>query len=193
MRKFSYSQCLGIALAGVMSCGLMATPAAAQTMKPGLWEVNNKMGGSGDMGAKMSAAMEQMKAQMASMPPEQRKQMEKMMAQQGINMSPESGGGMSARVCITKEMAARNEAPAQQQTDCKREAFQQSGNTTKFKFSCKNPPSTGEGTVTMHNPESYSMQMKVTRQGGPDTGTMTMDAQGKWLGSDCGNIKPIKG
>src|SRR5690606_31028101 len=97
-------------LAGLVCLGLLVTPVAAQTMKPGLWEITNKMGDSGESGAKMAAAMEQMQKQMASMSPEQRKQMEKMMAQQGVNMSPgAAGGGMSARVCITKEMAARNE------------------------------------------------------------------------------------
>ena len=107
MRTSSLSQYLGISLAGIVAFGMTALPAAAQTMKPGLWEITNKMGGSGDQGAKMAAAMEQMQKQMASMPPEQRKQMEKMMAQQG--MAPGAGGGMATRICMTKEMAARNE------------------------------------------------------------------------------------
>ncbi|MBY0271570.1 MAG: DUF3617 domain-containing protein [Burkholderiales bacterium] len=178
-------------LAAIASCGLSALPAAAQTMKPGLWEITNKMGGSGDSGAKMAAAMEQMQKQMASMSPEQRKQMEKMMAQQGVNMSPGAGGGMSTRICITKEMAARNEAPAQHQGDCKQEQMQKSGNTTKFKFTCTKPPSTGEGEVTVNNAESYTMKMKITRdvKGKPEQ--MTMDAQGRFVASDCGSVKPI--
>jgi len=122
MRKLPFSQYLGISLAGIVCFGLIATPAAAQTMKPGLWEITNKMGGSGESGAKMAAAMEQMQKQMASMSPEQRKQMKKMMAQQGVNMAPgAAAGGMAVRVCITKEMAARNETPAQTQGDCKQE------------------------------------------------------------------------
>lgn len=190
MKPFSFRQFPLIALAAIIA-SLAAAPAAAQTMKPGLWEITNKMGGSGDTGAKMAAAQEQMAAAMASMPPAQRKQMEDMLAKQGVNMSPGGGGGMSTRICITKEMAARNEAPAQSQGDCKRETLQRSGNTTKFKFTCSNPPSSGEGTVTLHNPGSYSMHMKMT--GGRQQGEMTMDAQGKWLGSDCGSVKPIKG
>jgi hypothetical protein len=181
---------LGVCL--LAAAGFAALPATAQTMKPGLWEITNKMGGSGDSGAKMAAAQEQMQKQMASMSPEQRKQMEKMMAQQGVSMQPGApGGGMSTRVCITKEMAARNEAPAQHQGDCKQESMQKSGNTTKFKFTCSKPPSTGEGEVTMHSPESYSMKMKMSRdvKGKPEQ--MTMGAQGKFVSSDCGSIKPI--
>jgi hypothetical protein len=62
-------------------------------MKPGLWEINNKSGG-GQGGEAM-----------AEMPPEQRKQMEAMLAQRGVRMAPGAGGGM------TREMAERNEVP----------------------------------------------------------------------------------
>ncbi len=192
MRKLPRNYYLSLSLASIVTLGIIAAPAAAQTMKPGLWEITNKMGGSGDTGAKMAAAQEQMQKAMASMSPEQRKQMEKMMAQQGVSMSPGApGGGMAARICITKEMADRNEAPAQAQGDCKRESMQRSGNTTRFKFTCTKPPSTGEGEVTVHNPESYSMKMKMSRdvKGKPEQ--MTMDAQGKFVSSDCGSVKPI--
>ncbi len=176
----------------IACCSLAAAPAAAQTMKPGLWEITNKMGGSGDTGAKMAAAQAEMQKQMAAMPPEQRKQMEKMMAQQGVNMAPgAAGGGMAVRVCITKEMAARNETPAQNQGDCKQEQLQKSGNTTKFKFTCTKPPSSGEGEVTMNSPESYTMKMKMTSQEKGKPEQMTMDAQGKFVSSDCGTVKPI--
>ena len=190
MRTSSLSHYLGISLAVIVAFGLIAAPAAAQTMKPGLWEINNKMGGSGDTGAKMAAAQAEMQKQMAAMPPEQRKQMEKMMAQQGVNMAPSAaGGGMAVRVCITKEMAARNETPTQ--GDCKQEQLQKSGNTTKFKFTCSKPPSSGEGEVTMNSPESYTMKMKMTSQEKGKPEQMTMDAQGKFVSSDCGSVKPI--
>ncbi len=191
MRKSLLNQCLGIGIAAIASVGLTAAPAAAQTMKPGLWEITNKVGGSGDAGAKMAAAQAQMQQQLASMPPAQRKQMEEMMAKQGVNMAPSAGGGMATRICVTREMAARNQPPSQSRGDCKQEQLQKSGNTTKFKFTCTNPPSSGEGTVTLHNPGSYSMNMKV--QGGGQQGQMTMDAQGKWLSNDCGSVKPVKG
>ena len=191
MNKSTFKR-LGVCL--LAATGLVTLPAAAQTMKPGLWEITNKMGGSGDTGAKMNAAMEQMQKQMASMSPEQRKQMEKMMAQQGVNMSPgAAGGGMSTRICITREMAARNEAPAQNQRDCKQEQMQKSGNTTRFKYTCSKPPSTGEGEVTVHSPESYTMKMKMTREVKGKPEIMTMDAQGKFVSNDCGSVKPIAG
>lgn len=180
-----------IACAGLT---LLAPHASAQNMKPGLWEINHKMAGSGDMGAKMAAAQEQMQKQLASMPPEQRKQMEKMMADKGVAMAPGAapGGGNALRVCVSKEMAARNEPPPQQ-GDCKQDMLQKSGNTTKFKFTCSNPPASGEGEYTLISPEAYTMKMKTTAQVKGKAENMNMESQGKWISNDCGNLKPVKG
>ena len=145
-----------------------------------------------DAKKKLAAAQAATGAERQKMMQEHMKMMQDMMAKQGMSMGSGAGGGMSARVCITKDMAARNEAPAQR-GDCKQEHMQRSGNTTKFKFTCANPPSSGEGEVTVHNAESYTMKMKMSRdvKGKPEQ--MTMDAQGKFLGNDCGSVKPVKG
>ena len=42
-------------------------------------------------------------------------------------------------------------------------------------------------------PESYTMKMKTTSQFKGKAENMTMDAQGKFISSDCGNLKPVKG
>ena len=94
----------------LLSLGLMAllsSVAHAQSTKPGLWEINQKVGGN----AEMDKAMAEMQQQLASMPPAQRKQMEQMMAAQGVKLG--QGGGMSVQVCVTPEMAAQQEVPVQ--------------------------------------------------------------------------------
>ena len=57
----------------LLACAALAAAAAtsAQTLKPGLWEITNRMQGAA--GSKMDAAMAQMQKQMAAMSPEQRK------------------------------------------------------------------------------------------------------------------------
>jgi len=50
---------------------------------------------------------------MAGMPPEQRKQMQDMLAKQGMGQG--GAGGMSMKICMTREMVERNEMPSQQQ------------------------------------------------------------------------------
>jgi hypothetical protein len=166
----------------------LATSAVAQTTKPGLWEITNKMQSSS---GEMEKAMAGMEKQLAGMSPEQRRQMQDMMAKQGMSMGPGTGGGMSMKMCITKEMAERNEMPQQQQGDCKTTQSPRNGNTMKISYVCTQPPSSGEGVMTFSGDTAYTMKMNTTTtvKGKPEK--MTMDAAGKWLSADCGNIKPI--
>lgn len=162
-------------------------PAGAQSLKPGLWEINNKMGGN----AQMDQAMAEMQKQMASMPPDQRKQMEAMMAQRGMAMPGASaGGGMAIRMCMTKEMTERNDVPMQE--GCRMTSQQRSGDTMKMAFACTNPPSSGEGQFTFTSDQAYSSRMTIRTVEKGKTETTTMDTSGKWLGADCGSIKPPK-
>lgn len=166
-----------------------ATAASAQSIKPGLWEMQHKMGGH----PQMDQAMAQMQQQMAAMSPAQRKQLEAMLGQQGVTMpAPGAGGGMALKVCITPDMAARSELPSQSEGQCTSTVTSRGGNILKMRFVCQNPPSTGEGTYTFSGDTAYTMKMVMTttRQGKPET--MTMDGQGRWLAASCGAIKPIK-
>lgn len=159
-------------------------PVSAQSMKPGLWEIHNKM-----QGGEMDAAMAQMQQQMAQMSPAERKQMEAMLAKQGVRMAP-SAGAMAVQVCMTKEMVERNDPPMQD--GCKVTQNQRSGNTHRFAFACSNPPSSGEGQVTYQGPEAYTSRMTVKTSTGGKTDTTTMESSGKWLKADCGNVKPVQ-
>lgn len=163
--------------------------AQAQSIKPGLWEMNQKVGGS----AQMDQSMAQMQQQMANMPPAQRKQMEDMLAKQGMSMpSPGAGGGMVMKVCITPEMAAKQDMPMQNEGDCTSTVTSRSASALKMSFVCKNPPSTGEGTYTFSGDTAYTMKMvmNTTHKGKPQT--VTMDGQGKWVAAACGAVKPLK-
>jgi hypothetical protein len=138
----------------------------------------------------MEKAQAQMQQQMASMPPEQRKKMEAMMAQHGVQMGAGKGGGMTVKTCMTKEMVERQEVPVQH-GDCKTTMQKRSGNTSKMAYTCANPPSSGEGEFTIQSPEAYTMHMVVKSTAAGRAETMNMDATGKWISADCGNIKPM--
>jgi hypothetical protein len=167
--------------------GVACLPVMGQTLKPGLWEIHNKMGGN----AQMDQAMAEMQKQMASMSPAERKQMETMMAQRGMQMPQAgAGGGMAMRICMTKEMVERNEMPMEK-SDCKITSQSKSGNTMKMAFSCPNPPSTGETQFTLAGPEAYSSNITVKTVVDGKNETMTMDGSGKWLAADCGAVKPM--
>jgi hypothetical protein len=175
-----------IAAAAVLAAA--ALPAAAQTLRPGLWELTNKMqGGSGQM----QNAMAQMQKQLASMPPEQRRVIEEQMAKSGVKMAPAGpAGGMSVRICMTREMAEKNEVPAQH-GDCKTTSQSRSGSTMKMAFACTNPPSSGEGEVTFASPQAYTSRMTINTQVEGKPEKVTMEGSGKWLAADCGDVKPI--
>ena len=99
-------------LLGALILGALAQLAQSQVTKAGLWEVSSNLGGS----AEIDTATAQMQQQMASMPPEQRKQMEAMMARQGVNMSS-TPAVVSSKMCLTKEMIERSQMPEQTQGD----------------------------------------------------------------------------
>lgn len=170
--------------AAIVLGGTLALPSFAQNMKPGLWEITNKVDGNN---GQLGAAMADMQKQMASMPPDQRKAMEQMMAKHGVQVG--SNGAMRAKMCLTPEMARKNELMIQQEGDCTHNRSPAVGGKMKFSFACKNPRTSGEGEVAFSGDTSYQMKMRMVS--GPKNESMTMDAAGKWLGADCGNIKPM--
>jgi len=176
-------------LALLLLCG--AGCVGAQTMKPGLWEINTKMQSDS---SEMSDAMAKAQKRLESLPPEQRKMMEDMMAKRGVQMGSTPGGGMSIKVCMTQEMVNRNEFARQHtenQNDCTHTNSPRSGNTMQFSFVCTKPPSSGEGQVTYSSPEAYSMNMTSTSTMHGSPQKMTMQTNGHWVSGDCGTVKPL--
>lgn len=168
---------------------IAAVPCSAQTMRPGLWQINNKITSQNSQLARQMAAMQK---QIANMPPEQRKMMEQMMSKQaGVNLPTMQDGGMLVKVCVTKEMVAQNQLPVQQTGNCTHQRSALVGKTMKMSFSCTEPQSSGEGTATFQSDTAYAMTMNMTANMDGKKETTSMSAKGEWLGADCGNIKPI--
>ncbi len=166
----------------------VAGGASAQTMKPGLWEITQKMQfGSGDMNDKMAA----MQQQLANLQPDQKKMMQDMMAKQGVQMGNAGPGGMSIKTCMTKEMIERNEMPAGE-GDCSSTLSARTGNTQKIAFTCTKPPSSGEGQITFSSSEAYTTKMKINSTVRGKAETVDMEGAGKWLATDCGDVKPLR-
>jgi len=175
------------AAALALLAGAFGPASAQQKMRPGLWEHSVAMK---SQSGQMEAAMAEMQKSLASMPPEQRKQMEQMLAQQGVGMGPK---GQTVKVCVSKEQAEMDGIPPQQ--GCTQKVQRVDASTMKVAFSCKGgqgqPPSSGEGTVTMQGPTAYTGQFKfkTESQGKPEQ--IDMAQSGKWLSDSCGAIKPM--
>ncbi len=155
-------------------------------LKPGLWELQNKMTSTNP---ELKAAAAEMQKQLASMPPAQRKMMEDMMAKQGVKMGSGGPFEMAVNICLTQEMIEKNSVPVQE-GNCKTIPQKRTGNVVKMAFSCTNPASSGEGQYTVVSPKAYTMKMTIRSAIEGRTQTMNMDANGKWLAADCGDVKP---
>jgi hypothetical protein len=111
----------------------------------------------------MEKGMAEMQKQLASMPPEQRKQMEQMMAQSGVGMGARAN---TVKVCISPEQAARLDIP-QNDDHCKQEITQRSASTMKFKFSLRRaaPHQRRRGGHFPAAPRHYSSKSVVNTSG----------------------------
>lgn len=166
----------------VAALALAAGSAAAQKQSPGLWEITMQTkSGSGQM----ESAAAQMQQQLASLPPDQRKMVEEMMAKQGVGRA---AGGSAIRVCVTKEQAERGDIPQDPKGNCKNEIGKRSASGMSFKFTCASPPSSGTGEIAFSGDKAYTMKMNIDTQiqGRPER--MEMTHNGRWVAADCGSL-----
>lgn len=159
-----------------------ASAQAAPPIKPGLWEVQMEREG--------GPAMPDVNEHLKNMPPEQRKRMQAMMKERGVDMS---GGMNKLKICLDKASLDQGRWQGQQDTHCKTDYSQSSGTTWRWHAVCGEPyNSVTDGEATFTNAESYVVKSKTTMtvQGKPQTTQSTI--QSKWVGANCGDIKPIQ-
>ena len=180
---------LRLLVAGAVAALSCVSVLAQPHMRPGLWEETVQLKTDN---AQANAAMEQMKERMASMPPEQRAAMEKMMASHGINMAPGAAPN-TVRVCITKEQIDRGFTP-DRDGRCSRVNVTTSGNVTKFDFSCASAHNnvTGHGTFTAMGDSAFAVSSSADTVSPKMTMHIHSDIAGKFISTDCGDVKPVE-
>jgi hypothetical protein len=110
------------------------------------------------------------------------------MASRGVKMGAQ---GTSMKFCLTKEQAAKPAEP-RMTGDCTQSEVQRSGNTMKYKFACTRPQQiAGDGQVSYVSDKAYSGRSNVTTLVNGQPQQMSMEMTGKWLGADCGEVKPV--
>ncbi|NYE61058.1 hypothetical protein FHW58_002210 [Duganella sp. 1224] len=167
----------------LMTLAMLAVAQAnAQTVKPGLWELNSKVRtGNAQTDQAVSAAL----SQLAVLPPAQRAQVQAMMAQNGVSM-PQAGSDGSLRMtaCVTPEMAARKELPLGTQGKCTSQQTPVAGGVD-VAFSCTDPASSGNGQVRLQGDSAYSATMQVTNNTGAGPQQATVESAGRWVAATC--------
>lgn len=164
--------------------------AESSSLKAGLWEIKpiRQVVDGRDMTAQMAAAQAKMQQAMASMTPDQRKQMETMMKGMGTN-SPSAGS--LARICISAAMAAKNAPMVDHEGRCAPAKVTRNGNKSTFEFNCTTNGRTmvGSGESTT-NGDTISTSVNMTMTDSKGHHTMQSESEMTYLGSDCQGIKP---
>lgn len=170
--------------AGAALSGLSAH---AQSIKPGLWEVRvlKQVVDGTDQTAQMAAAQQQMKAAMAKLSHEQRKQMEERMAGMG------AGAGGAHRICISPAMAAQDKPMMPTDAKCDPPVSKRSGSRTDYEFSCQQGGNSVKGKGQSEvNGDRVVTRMEMVTSGPQGKHTMQSESEMKFVSADCGNIKP---
>jgi hypothetical protein len=162
-----------------------AKTAAGPKIEPGLWEINIALK---SQSGKAEAAMKQAQAYISQLPPQQRKEVEEMMASQGVRLGDKSS---TVKACISKEDAERGEIP-QQAGDCTQQVLERNNQSMKVKFSCTtSPPASGEAVVNFQSPTAYTSQGKVDTVVMGQAERVNVDQTGRWLGAECGSVRQL--
>ncbi len=176
---------VGVGL-GVSAMAIAQAAEPVLHLKPGLWQSTTQVNVSGQ--AAMPAMPSMPESELAKLPPAQRARIEQMLK----NMPGTAGKPIVTKSCITEKDLedARNFAP--ERPDCKQTILKQTATDIQMKYECtgENPTSmTGEFKTS--SPLAYSGEMHGTATVNGHTMTIANTMQGKWLGSDCGDVKPM--
>jgi hypothetical protein len=155
---------------------------AAHNMKPGLWEASDKIAGNGT-----SPLLEHQLRQIAGMSPARRKQMQQLLASQGLTIRKD---GVTQKVCVTPEMAAEMPLPIQQQGGCDYRFAPKVNGAIRYWFSCAHPPASGSGSITFSGTTSYSGGMHGISSASGSPVAEHIASSGRWLSASCGRLAP---
>ena len=112
------------------------------------------------------------------------------MRKQGVQVSAGAPGETKVTMCMTEAMVNQGGIPQQQNGKCSQKTSV-TGNIFNFEFTCTDPASSGTGTYTFSDDSSYTMAMKITSGTGSAAQHLTLQGNGKRLGADCGDVKPL--
>jgi len=178
---------IGLVASSVLSClafAAAAGPLPVPPVKPGLWEVRMSML---DADGHEVVAPEQ--AALSRMSPEARARMAEAMKARGVSM-PDANG--VTRACLTKALF---ESGSWQQlasdTGCTTNFSTQSATAWKWHSSCTTMKSESDGETVFTSGERYKTKVTTTSTVMGKTKTSTRMLEGKWLGADCGDVKPL--
>ena len=158
---------------------VVALAADRAPIKPGLWEFTHQT----DVGGRVPIPDDLL----AKMPPDARARMEAALQGRG------GGGAHSSRQCITdRDRSFRVEDDHQH---CTNKLVSQTATSMELAVECTDAGNHGggsRGTLKWNapNPETVSGTIDLTITQGAQTMQSHATIAGRWLGADCGDVKP---
>lgn len=158
-------------------------PAMKPAIKPGLWQIDMTLPGNA-AGIQMGSYIDLMKSQIASLAPEQRAQVDNMLAASGVELQ---GDHLRKQQCITQQEINKFDVFGQKGTEsCTTKTTPITGGMNVHMI-CTQPRMKVDAVVTAESETSYRFESVATLPG-PDGKEFSQKSSGtgKWLGSDCG-------
>src|SRR5882757_5546586 len=156
------------------------------SIKPGLWEVttSSESKGAPPVDAARKAEMEKM---MTKMSPEMRARIE---ASQ--KKSQAMAGPRVSKSCVTKEDLSRPLGMGTEDGKCTRTIIKSTSSSQEIRVDCAigERKSTALLRVTATNSENWTGTMDTSIPTAKGDITVRTNMSGKWLGADCGDVKP---
>lgn len=159
-----------------------ASSAQAFDIKPGLWEAKMTL----TLDGKTFDPMAEMNKALAQLPPEQRKQMEDMMAKSGSQMPITKDG---YRICYTADMLKNPSSVMDATKSCKTKITTQTAKKISGTFDCPKEDAKGTFDWTAKSDTQYEGVMTGKTSQGKDT---VIRYEGTFVSADCGKVKPVK-
>ena len=175
---------IGLSVLASFAIAPVAVPPPVPPVKPGLWETRMS---ALDANGRDVPLPEQ--AAMSRLPPEAKARIAETMKAQGLSMPDEKG---ATKVCFTKEtFESGGWQQMASEMGCTMNYSTQSSSTWKWHSSCPSVKSESDGEAVFSSPQSYTVKVTTTAAVMGKTNTSTRVVQAKWLGADCGDIKPF--
>lgn len=152
-------------------------------IKPGLWQIDMTLSDQAS-GNPLGGYLELMKSQMAMMTPEQRAQIDRMMAASGTELN---GDGLRTRQCITRQNINDFDLFGKKGADSCTKKMTPTAGGMNVSMVCTQPRMKVDAVLKAESETSYRFE-SVTTVPGPGGADISQKASGtgKWLGSDCG-------
>jgi hypothetical protein len=148
----------------------------------GLWQYNTQIK---SQSGQVEMALAQARKKLADLPDSERKSIEKIMAEKGVNLE---ANGTTLKVCLSAQDAAAGVIPLQK-GDCNQKTQSTQGNRSKVAFSCKTDPAVnGTGDIDILSPTTFTSQAVIETQVNGKSERLNVTQEGKWLSAECGAI-----